>query len=42
MVELPDQPPLILSGLGSDDGVRKPKKRAGNGGKSKVKTRRAA
>jgi DNA-binding XRE family transcriptional regulator len=42
MVELPDQPPLILSGLGSDGGVRKPKKRAGNGGKSKAKTRRAA
>jgi hypothetical protein len=42
MVELPDQPPLILSGLGSNDGAKKPKKRAGNGTKSKPKSRRAA
>jgi hypothetical protein len=42
MVELPDQPPLILSGLGSDGGAKKPKKKAGNGAKSKAKTRRAA
>jgi DNA-binding XRE family transcriptional regulator len=42
MVELPDQPPLILSGLGSYGGAKKPKKKAGSGAKSKAKTRRAA
>jgi DNA-binding XRE family transcriptional regulator len=42
MVELPDQPPLILSGLGSDGGVKKPNKKAAKRTKSKAKTRRAA
>jgi DNA-binding XRE family transcriptional regulator len=42
VVELPDRPPVILSGLGEDQGEKRAKKRAGNGVKSKPKTRRAA
>ena len=42
MVELPGQPPLILSGLGSDGGPKKPKRKAANSAKSRAKTRRAA
>jgi DNA-binding XRE family transcriptional regulator len=42
VVELPDRPPVILSGLGEDRGKKPSKKRAGNGAKSKPKTRRAA
>jgi transcriptional regulator with XRE-family HTH domain len=42
VVELPDLPPIILSGLGEDQGKMRAKKRAGNGAKSKAKTRRAA
>ena len=42
VVELPDRPPVILSGLGEDDGGKKAKKKIGNGTKSKAKTRRAA
>ncbi len=42
VVELPDRPPVILSGLGEDDGGKKAKKKAGNGTKSKAKTRHAA
>jgi len=42
VVELPDRPPVILSGLGEDQGEKRGKRRAGNGVKSKSKTRRAA
>jgi hypothetical protein len=42
MVRFPDQPPVILSGLGSDGEHKKPKKKSGNGTKSKPKTKRAA
>jgi DNA-binding XRE family transcriptional regulator len=42
VVELPDRPPVILSGLGEDQGKIRAKKRAGNGTKSKAKIRRAA
>ena len=42
VVELPDRPPVILSGLGEDQGERRAKKKAGKAVKSKPKTRRAA
>jgi DNA-binding XRE family transcriptional regulator len=42
VVELPDRPPIILSGLGEDQGKMRAKKRAGNVTKSKPRTRRAA
>jgi hypothetical protein len=42
VVELPDRPPVILSGLGGDDSKKMAKKKAGNGTKSKAKTRHAA
>ena len=42
VVELPDQPPVILAGLGEDDGTKSAKKKAKVGGKSKGKSRRAA
>ena len=42
VVELPDWPPVLLSGLGEDRGEGKAKKKAGNGSKSKAKTNRAA
>ena len=42
VVELPDRPPVILSGLGEDQGKKTSKKRAGDRAKSKPKTRRAA
>jgi DNA-binding XRE family transcriptional regulator len=42
VVELPNRPPVILSGLGEAQGENRAKKRAGNGAKSKPKTRRAA
>jgi transcriptional regulator with XRE-family HTH domain len=42
VVELPDRPPVILTGLGEDQGKKPSKKRAGNRAKSKPKTRRAA
>jgi transcriptional regulator with XRE-family HTH domain len=42
VVELPDRPPVILTGLGEDQGEKRSKARAGNGVKSKPKTRRAA
>ncbi|HEY1902462.1 MAG TPA: XRE family transcriptional regulator [Terracidiphilus sp.] len=42
VVELPDRPPVILSGLGEDRSEMKAKKKAGNGTKSKAKTGRAA
>jgi Helix-turn-helix domain len=42
VVELPDHPPLILSGLGGDDRPKSAKEKAKAGAKSKPKTRRAA
>ncbi|MGA2051447.1 MAG: helix-turn-helix domain-containing protein [Terracidiphilus sp.] len=42
VVELPDRPPVILTGLGEDQGEKRSKARAGIGVKSKPKTRRAA
>jgi hypothetical protein len=42
VVQLPDQPPVILAGLGDDDGKKKPKKKARSGAKSTPKSRRAA
>jgi Helix-turn-helix domain len=42
VVELPDRPPVILSGLGEDQAEKRPKKKAGAKAKSKPKTRRAA
>jgi DNA-binding XRE family transcriptional regulator len=42
VVELPDRPPVILSGLGEVQTEKRAKKKAGNGAKSKAKTRRAA
>jgi transcriptional regulator with XRE-family HTH domain len=42
VVELPDQPPVLLSGLGEDRGEGKAKKTTRNGSKSKAKTGRAA
>lgn len=41
-VTFPGHPPVILSGLGEDKGKIRAKKKAGNGAKSKAKTRRAA
>jgi DNA-binding XRE family transcriptional regulator len=42
VVELPDRPPVILSGLGEVQGEKRAKKKARNAAKSKAKTRRAA
>jgi hypothetical protein len=42
VVELPDRPPVILSGLGEDRSEKRAKRKAGNGVKSKAKTGRAA
>jgi transcriptional regulator with XRE-family HTH domain len=42
MVELPDQPPLILSGLGSNNGIKKAKTKPGNRSRSKAKSAPAA
>jgi DNA-binding XRE family transcriptional regulator len=42
IVEFPDQPPVILAALGTDDRSKKAKKKTGNGAKSKAKTGRAA
>jgi transcriptional regulator with XRE-family HTH domain len=42
VVELPDRPPVILSGLGEEQSERRAKKKARNGVKSKTKTSRAA
>jgi hypothetical protein len=41
-VTFPDQPPVILSGLGVDIGGKRDKKEAVKGAKTKGKTRRAA
>ncbi|MGD0631006.1 MAG: transcriptional regulator [Terracidiphilus sp.] len=42
VVELPDRPPVLLSGLGEDQGEKRAKKKAGTKAKAKSKTRRAA
>jgi DNA-binding XRE family transcriptional regulator len=42
VVELPDRPPVILTGLGEVAGKKTGKKKAGNSAKSKAKTRREA
>jgi transcriptional regulator with XRE-family HTH domain len=42
VVELPDRPPVLLSGLGEEQAEKRTKKRAHNGAKPKPKTRRAA
>ena len=42
MVRFPDQPPVILAGLGEQEPGKKAKKRPKSGPKSKAKTRRAA
>ena len=42
VVELPDRPPVLLAGLGGDDGAKKAKKKAKSSAKSKGKSRRAA
>src|SRR5208337_3323768 len=42
MVSFPDRPPVILAGLGEDDHEKNAKKKAGNGAKSKPRSRRAA
>jgi len=42
VVELPDRPPVILTGLGGDEGPKDAKRKAKSGAKSKPKSRRAA
>jgi hypothetical protein len=42
MVKFPDHPPVILAGLGENDGAKQGKKKAGGAAKSKPKNRRAA
>ena len=42
MVRFPDQPPVILAGLGESEPGKKAKKRSKSGPKSKAKTRRTA
>jgi len=42
MVKFPDRPPVILAGLGENEGEKKTKKKARTTPKSKVGTRRAA
>jgi Helix-turn-helix domain len=42
VVELPDRPPVILAGLGGDDGAKRKKKKAKTSAKPKGKSRRAA
>jgi DNA-binding XRE family transcriptional regulator len=42
IVEFPDQPPVVLTALGSDSGSIRANKKAGNGAKSKAKRGRAA
>jgi hypothetical protein len=42
MVSFPDRPPVVLSGLGEDEGGKKGKRKAGKGSQSKAKTGRAA
>ena len=42
VVELPDQPPVVLAGLGEDDGGKRTRKKPGIGSKSKGKGKRTA
>lgn len=42
MVRFPDRSPVILAGLGGDEGEKKPRRKPGNSPKSKPKTKRAA
>jgi DNA-binding XRE family transcriptional regulator len=42
VVELPDRPPVLLTGLGEDQGKKSTKKKAGNGSRAKGKSGRAA
>ncbi len=42
VVELPDRPPVILAGLGGDDGSKEAKKKTKSTSKTKGKSRRAA
>ena len=42
MVKFPDHPPVILAGLGGNDGGKPAKKKARSAAKSKPKNRRAA
>ena len=42
VVELPARPPVLLTGLGEDQGEKRAKKKAGTKAKAKSKTRRAA
>jgi hypothetical protein len=42
VVELPDRPPVVLAGLGGDDGPKNKRKKARLSVKSKAKSRRAA
>jgi hypothetical protein len=42
VVELPDRPPVFLSGLGEAAGDKRAKNKAGSSSRSKAKTRRAA
>jgi transcriptional regulator with XRE-family HTH domain len=42
VVELPDRPPVILAGLGGDEGSKAPKKKTKSSAKPKAKSRRAA
>ena len=42
MVRFPDQPPVILAGLGGNEDGKPAKKKAHSGAKSKPKNRRAA
>lgn len=42
VVEFPDRPPVVLAGLGEDDGAQKSRKKSAHGSKSVAKSRRAA
>ncbi|MGB6689793.1 MAG: transcriptional regulator [Terracidiphilus sp.] len=42
VVELPDRPPVVLAGLGEDQGQKRGRRKGGTGARSKAKTRRAA
>jgi transcriptional regulator with XRE-family HTH domain len=42
VVELPDRPPVLLTGLGEDQGEKRTKRKAKNAAKPKPKTRRVA
>lgn len=42
VVEFPDRPPVVLAGLGGNEGGKKAKKKTVSGAKSKSKTNRVA